>query len=966
VASRAEIVINIVGNSLGLNRELKKSSADVQKFSRDVEKSTRQIGALGNVVQGVFQGIGQAIFQSLANGVRAGVGEIGKAIDAASDLNESLSKTNVAFGDSADEILAWSKTSANAFGQSRQQALEAASSFGLLFSSMGVTREESARMSRSLVELASDIASINNLSPEEALEKLRSGLVGETEPLRTVGVLLSAVTVEAKALELGLADTAAQLTEQDKVMARYQLILDQTALSQGDFARTSDQLANSQRILAAQVEDSSARFGQALLPIQLAFTKGLSELITIVEPYGLNIMDSLASGLAQGIVSILPVLAQVRALFTYWLKPGSPPRLLKELTDWGQSAMQEYLRGWTLADFDALRSVGGIIEQVVRSFAASGEIKETDLVSRVFGTQRAMTQAIRDFRELGFVSEATLGSIADAAGPAGSEVAGLVREYFELQQATRKVSDAQDELNSITDRYAKALNPLQGQLDSVRAKQQEIRENQRLEELGDILSDPRADVDDRRLARLEAEEIQLERQARALETERDAALDGVQQKLDAAKKEEDAQRSKFQVAQEALDQQTRTNALIEEEASLRERLANEALAAQEKALRELEAEQRKYEAALRAGEAEMKRVTDAELRWRLASTDTAGQLAIMRDELAKTQEGSADYFDILTQIVNLEERLTKERSAGSNLFTPILDAVGSTAEVEQASKGIAALSSALDEAFKVLAGGDGKEVELAPAWQNFADTLGTIGDAAQEVGPIIKSVIDLVMGKDVDGLDTTTDPFGDNWWLSGIVPGVNNIIKNLGLLRDDKWAEVWAGFKEYVADVVNSVDPAADPRTFGLYAWLADTLIPAIEALAVGDWKTAWELLAEAPINAFQGVIDKVQELFSFEEQIQKFMEKWGFPTNPFEPGSGPNSRGQDYLPPSDFSSFPGVTPGAPLMPALAGASNMTNSGNTVINVEQHIATNGDFGGARQGALEGIRQALINRTLQGA
>src|SRR5204863_3229950 len=103
---------------------------------------------------------------------------------------------------------------------------------------------------------------------------------------------------------------------QAKVLARYQLILDQTALTQGDFGRTSEQLANSQRILDAQLTNLSATLGSAFEPIQLAFTQGLSDLIILVKPYAINILRSFADGLADGIEAILPVLVQIRQLFT--------------------------------------------------------------------------------------------------------------------------------------------------------------------------------------------------------------------------------------------------------------------------------------------------------------------------------------------------------------------------------------------------------------------------------------------------------------------------------------------------------------------------------------------------------------------------------------------------------------------------------------------------------------------------
>ena len=104
-------------------------------------------------------------------------------------------------------------------------------------------------MSTGLVQLAADLASFNNLNPEEVFLKLQSGIVGEVEPMRALGVNLSAAAVNAKALQMGLVNANGELTEQAKIMARYALIMEQTGNAQGDFARTSDGLANSTRIL---------------------------------------------------------------------------------------------------------------------------------------------------------------------------------------------------------------------------------------------------------------------------------------------------------------------------------------------------------------------------------------------------------------------------------------------------------------------------------------------------------------------------------------------------------------------------------------------------------------------------------------------------------------------------------------------------------------------------------------------
>jgi hypothetical protein len=191
----------------------------------------------------------------------------GLATKAASDLQESVNKSAVVFGGQAGQIAAFAGSAAAALGQSKQQALEATATFGNLFSTMGIGGKASADMSVELTTLASDLASFHNIAPEEALEKLRSGLVGEAEPMRALGVLLSETAVKEKAYAAGIAATGAELTEQQKVQARYAIIMEQTKTAQGDFARTSDSLANKTRIAKAELTDAGAQLGTSLIPM---------------------------------------------------------------------------------------------------------------------------------------------------------------------------------------------------------------------------------------------------------------------------------------------------------------------------------------------------------------------------------------------------------------------------------------------------------------------------------------------------------------------------------------------------------------------------------------------------------------------------------------------------------------------------------------------------------------------------
>jgi len=189
-----------------------------------------------------------------------------KAVSEASNLEESLSKSSVVFGENAADVQEWAKTAANAFGQSNVQALEAAATIGNMFKAMGMADAESAKMSKSIVELASDLASFNNTSIEDAIEAINAALRGEAEPMRRYGVLLDDATLKAEAFAKGIYDGKGSLEPATKAMAAYSVIMSKTKTAQGDFARTSDGLANSQRILQAQLANATIGLGQGMLP----------------------------------------------------------------------------------------------------------------------------------------------------------------------------------------------------------------------------------------------------------------------------------------------------------------------------------------------------------------------------------------------------------------------------------------------------------------------------------------------------------------------------------------------------------------------------------------------------------------------------------------------------------------------------------------------------------------------------
>jgi hypothetical protein len=247
----------------------------VNKAERAFKNLGGQAGILGksvssssNLMRTALAGVGAA---SIVKGLQS-------AVMAASSLSESIAKSNVVFGKNAQQIQDWSQTTARALGVSQQAALEAAGTYGNLFRAFGINEQESAKMSQALVTLAADLASFNNVPIEDALLALRSGLSGETEPLKRFGIALNEVRLKEQALEMKLIKTTkGTLPQAIKTQAAYALILKDSALAQGDVARTADGLANQLKFLKAGLEDAKAGFGEALLPAALSVVNAFNE-----------------------------------------------------------------------------------------------------------------------------------------------------------------------------------------------------------------------------------------------------------------------------------------------------------------------------------------------------------------------------------------------------------------------------------------------------------------------------------------------------------------------------------------------------------------------------------------------------------------------------------------------------------------------------------------------------------------
>lgn len=239
----------------------------------------RSLGDGADKVTGRLQTVATSLKGIATAGAAVAAGAfLRDAITQASDLQEATSKTGVIFGKASADIVRYAEGAADAIGQSKTQAMDAASTFATFGKAAGLAGGDLSGFSTELVTLSSDLASFHNADPSEVIEAIGAGLRGEAEPLQRFGVLLNDAALRTAALEQGLIKTTKEaLTPQQKVLAAHQVIMEQTTDAQGDFARTSDGLANSQRTLSARAKDAAAELGQKFLPVTEKITHALSD-----------------------------------------------------------------------------------------------------------------------------------------------------------------------------------------------------------------------------------------------------------------------------------------------------------------------------------------------------------------------------------------------------------------------------------------------------------------------------------------------------------------------------------------------------------------------------------------------------------------------------------------------------------------------------------------------------------------
>jgi hypothetical protein len=365
------------------------------------------------------------------------------AVNAASDLSESMSKVGVIFGEGADEVTRFADTAADKLGQSKQAVLDAAGTFGTFGKAAGLSGEELAGFSNDFTTLATDLASFNNTTPEEAVNAIGAALRGEAEPMRRFGVLLNDATLKAEAMTLGIYDGSGALTDQQKILAAQSAIFKQTGDAQGDFARTSDGLANQTRRLQAQFADVQAELAMKLYATYQALATAATWLFnTALLANPITWIVLAIAGLVAGLILLEKkfgiVTEAVKALFKVLEKVGDAIGWVAKKLGLASDETEELAKqteGLEEASDNAAGSMAVVTEEAQRQY---DEMAAARYEAHSLGA------------ELTVVAEAS-DDAAEAQSNLATQVNRVYRDLFELNPQLERMLTAIDQDDAVDD-----------------------------------------------------------------------------------------------------------------------------------------------------------------------------------------------------------------------------------------------------------------------------------------------------------------------------------------------------------------------------------------------------------------------------------------------------------------------------------------------------------------------------------
>lgn len=340
-----------------------------------------------------------------------------------------------------------------------------------------------------------------------------------------------------------------EMTRMGDIASAQRVILEQLAATiGGQAAAQAGTFAGRVQILKNHLGELGEEIGNHLLPfaerlldvfgplaeqVLGALAQALEQVIDAASGWGYNIIASLADGMASAASVVADVINQIGAMIASFLAPGSPPRFLAEIDSWGRSAMTEFLKGMTQADFAGMLTALG----------------------PMFGEYLA---------RIGVTTE---------------QLSAYQTTATALAAANKDVADAQKALNDVTAQYDAILTPLREQLAELGAADTREGDQRRLLELQAVLGDVNKSESEKEQARLEIQRIQLRERITDIENEKTKAVDAAKAKLDAAQAHQTELETQHEAQRAAIEQAMKMNELLDRQATLLENLTKAAAGA---------------------------------------------------------------------------------------------------------------------------------------------------------------------------------------------------------------------------------------------------------------------------------------------------------------------------------------------------------------------------------------------------
>lgn len=392
-----------------------KADLNHSNFDRGLVYMTKQVNTFGSTLKK----IGGLVAMAFGTAALVNFGK--ESIKLASDIQEVQNVIDVTFGRGAAQIEEFAQSAAEAYGLSELTAKQYTGTMGAMLKSSGLATSAAQEMSMALTGLAGDIASFYNLDTDTSFEKIRSGISGETEPLKQLGINMSVANLEAYALSKGITKSYNAMSQAEQVLLRYNYLLSVTTDAQGDFVRTSGSFANQIRILQLNFDQLRIAVGNALIPIAQAVLPSINAIIA-------------------GLTKLAKVFAQVTALLF-----GKSPEV-KTASGIAASA----------------GAAADATDKLAESTAGAGSAAKQ--------AEKDMKGVLASFDELNILASGTAGSVGGATGGIGGAGAGApdfdIPSYESEIEQNEKLGESYETLGDL----------LMGTIDKILNALPELRE----------------------------------------------------------------------------------------------------------------------------------------------------------------------------------------------------------------------------------------------------------------------------------------------------------------------------------------------------------------------------------------------------------------------------------------------------------------------------------------------------------